>query len=109
MQRIATLGILTDEEQPFLWAIGLTRLWGNSLGALAVSLAPALLASFRETLAFVLQAFAQSCIMVGLVSDSFPRMKGGLAGLGGGHGKTSASRHRRRPLRSVAQLLAQAC
>src|SRR5690348_1057777 len=41
--------------------------------------------AFRATSAFLLQAFAQSCVMVGLVSNSFPRMKTRFTCGGGGH------------------------
>jgi hypothetical protein len=49
----------------------------------SLSLFDASQATFRPTSAFVLQAFAQSCVMVGLVSCSFPWMKAGFACRGG--------------------------
>ena len=53
----------------------------------SLSLLDALQAAFRATSAFFLQAFAQSCVVVGLMSYSFPRVKTGLACCGGGHGQ----------------------
>jgi hypothetical protein len=81
----------------------LNDLFGDAMVRLqfqpSLSLLDTLQASFRAASAFVLQAFAQSCVMVGSMSHPSPWMKARLARRSGGHGKTSGYPHPHRPLR----------
>src|SRR5260370_30737100 len=51
----------------------------------SLSLLDPLQTTFRAASAFFLQAFTQSCIMVGCMPDSFPWVKGRLACRGRSH------------------------